>query len=134
MGFIELHNFMIYQHLNKRTKILPSATSHIAHLHNQFNYGMFAQPISMPRFKSIIFDQNRPKTKLFLQKNAKLSNAEGSTSRHPCLWQLRQSPQTPKPACPHCVFLAMHLVSVERLFLVSILQHNSETPLHSSFY
>ena len=32
---------------------------------------MFALPISMPRFKNINFYQNRPKIKLFLQKNAK---------------------------------------------------------------
>ena len=29
---------------------------------------MFALPISKPRFKGIIFDQNSPKIKLFLQK------------------------------------------------------------------
>ena len=38
VSFIELYNFMIYQHLNKRTKILPSATSHITHLCNKFNH------------------------------------------------------------------------------------------------
>ena len=38
MSFIELQNFMIYQHVNERTKILPLATSHIAHLCNQFNH------------------------------------------------------------------------------------------------
>ena len=37
----------------------------------------FAQPISMPRFISIIFYQNSPKIKLFLKKNAKLSSAGG---------------------------------------------------------
>ena len=36
---------------------------------------MFALPISKPRFKSIIFNQNSPKMKLFLQKNAKFSSA-----------------------------------------------------------
>ena len=39
---------------------------------------MFAPPISKPRFKSIIFNQNSPKIKLFLQKNAKFSSAGGS--------------------------------------------------------
>ena len=34
----ELFDFIIYQHLNKRTKILPLATSQIAHLCNQFNH------------------------------------------------------------------------------------------------
>ena len=35
---------------------------------------MFALPISMPRFKSIILYYNSPKIKLFLQKNAKFSS------------------------------------------------------------
>ena len=38
ISFIELQDFMIYQHVNKRTKILPLATYHIAHLCNQFNH------------------------------------------------------------------------------------------------
>ena len=38
VSFIEPHDFMIYQHPNTRTKILPLATSQIAHLCNQFNY------------------------------------------------------------------------------------------------
>ena len=62
---------MIYQHVNKITKILPLATSHIAHSRNQFN--LLALPISMPRFKSnfyqkFSFYQNSPKFKLYLQK------------------------------------------------------------------
>ena len=36
--FIELLDFVIYQHLNKRTKILSLATFQIAHLWNQFNH------------------------------------------------------------------------------------------------
>ena len=39
---------------------------------------MFALPISEPRFKNIIFNQNSPKMKLFLQKNAKFSSAGAS--------------------------------------------------------
>ena len=39
---------------------------------------MFAQPMSKPRLKSIIFYQNSPKIKSFLQKNAKFSSAGGS--------------------------------------------------------
>ena len=35
VSFVELFDFIIYQHLNKRTKILPLATSQIAHLCNQ---------------------------------------------------------------------------------------------------
>ena len=59
VSFVELFDFIIYQHLNKRTKILPLATFQIAHLCNQLI--MFALPISMQRFKSIIFYQNSPK-------------------------------------------------------------------------
>ena len=43
---------MIYQLLNKKSEILPLATSHRAHLWHQFNY-VFAQLMFMPRFKSI---------------------------------------------------------------------------------
>ena len=60
---------MIYQLVNKRTTILPLATSHIAiaHLCIQFNHG-FVLLISMPRFKSINFyqDTGKAKIKLFL--------------------------------------------------------------------
>ena len=38
VSFIELFDFTIYQHLNKRTNILPLATSQIAHLCHQFNH------------------------------------------------------------------------------------------------
>ena len=50
-----------------KTKILPLATSHIAHLCNQLN-DVFALLISMPRVETINFYQNKPKFKLFLQK------------------------------------------------------------------
>ena len=58
---------MIYQHVNKRAKILPLATFHIAHLCKQFNQfkQLIALPISKPRLKSIIFHQLSPKVKLF---------------------------------------------------------------------
>ena len=49
----------------------------------------------MPRFKSIIFYQYSPNTKLFLKKNAKFSSAGGKAPR-PCAsggWGL--CPQTP---------------------------------------
>ena len=52
--------------------------------------------ISMPHFKSIIFYQNRPRIKLFLQKEKKKFER----------WGLR--PHTPK-ASPHCRFLATRL-------------------------
>ena len=38
VSFIEQYDFIIYLHLNKRTKILPLATSQIAHLCYQFNH------------------------------------------------------------------------------------------------
>ena len=38
VNFIELHNFIIYYHLNTRIKILPLATSQTAHLCHQFNH------------------------------------------------------------------------------------------------
>ena len=58
---------------------------------------MFALPISKPRFKSIIFNQNSPKMKLFLQKNAKFLSAGGSVPLPPCLRQLRALPPNPQP-------------------------------------
>ena len=57
---------------------------------------MFAQPISKPRFKALLFYQNSPKIKLFLQKNAKFSNAEGFAPR-------------PLKQPPLCEFLATRL-------------------------
>ena len=50
---------------------------------------MFALPISMPRFKSIIFYQNSPKIKFFLQKSEKIVSAGGS------------APVPPAPLDPH---------------------------------
>ena len=40
MSFIKLLDFMlmIYQHPNKKTKILSLTTSHIGHLYNQLNH------------------------------------------------------------------------------------------------
>ena len=38
VSFIELYDFVLYQHLNYRTKILPLATSQIAHSCNQLNH------------------------------------------------------------------------------------------------
>ena len=58
---------MIYQLVNKSSKILPLAVSHIAHLCNQLNRG-FALLILMPRSKRINSYQKKPKIKLFLQK------------------------------------------------------------------
>ena len=38
VSFVEVQDFMIYQLVSKRTKILPVAISQIAHLCNQFNH------------------------------------------------------------------------------------------------
>ena len=86
-SFLELYDFMIYQHVNKRAKILPLATYHIA----IYIYSLirFTLPISVPRNKSIIFYQNSPKAKLFLQKNAKFSSAGGSAPRSPIAFGIR---------------------------------------------
>ena len=81
---------MIYQLVNKRTEILPLATSHIAHLCNY----VFALLISMPHFKSINFYQNRLKIKLFLKKNTKFSIAGVSTPRPRASGSWKLCPQT----------------------------------------
>ena len=80
MSFIKLFDFIIYQHLNKRTKILPLVTSQIAHLCK----------------KALFFYQNSSKIKLFLQKNAKFSSAGGSAPRPPCLRRLGALPPNPQ--------------------------------------
>ena len=63
--------------LNKKTEFLFLATSHIAHLCNQFNY-VFTLLVYMPCFKRNNFYQNRPKCKLFLQKNTKFLSPSAS--------------------------------------------------------
>ena len=50
---------MIYELVNKKAEIQTIATSHIAHLCN-WNNRVFALLISMPRFNSINFHQNKP--------------------------------------------------------------------------
>ena len=42
VSFSGLYDFIIFLHLNTRTKILPLATSQIAHLCNQFNHACTA--------------------------------------------------------------------------------------------
>ena len=118
MSFIEVFDFIIYQHLNKRTNILPLATSQIAHLCHQFN--LHCQFLSHV-LKALFFNQNSPKIKLFLQKNAKFSSAGGSARTLPCLRRLGDLPPNPQtPAAggfaprppnspPHSEFLAMRL-------------------------
>ena len=64
----------------------------------------------MPHLKNINFYQNRPKIKLFLQKNAKFSSAGGSAPdpRASGGWGLR--PQPPQTHPPHCKFLATRML------------------------
>ena len=129
VSFIELFYFIIYQHLNKRTNILPLATSQIAHLCHQFNYVLHCQFLSHV-LKALFFNQNSPKIKLFLLKNAKFSSARGSNPRSPCLRRLEALPPNsqppaargfaprpplaifPKTAPPNCRFLATRLLYV----------------------
>ena len=68
-------DFLFYdlQACNKTAEILPLATTLITHLRSQFIH-VFALLISMPRFKSINFCQNRPEIKILLQKNCKISD------------------------------------------------------------
>ena len=65
--------FFDLQACNKKAEILPLATTLITHVRGQFIH-VFALLISMPRFKSINFCQNRPKIKILLQKNCKISD------------------------------------------------------------
>ena len=102
VSFIELFDFIIYQHLNKRTNILPLATSQIAHLCHQFNLVCPANFLSHV-LKALFFNQNSPKMKLFLQKNAKFSSAGGSAPKPPA------SGGPPKQP-PHLEFLATRLI------------------------
>ena len=51
--------------------------------------------------KSLFFNQNSPKMKLFLQKNAKFSSAGGSAPRPPCLRRLEALPPNPHPPNPN---------------------------------
>ena len=108
MSFIELFDFIIYQHLNKRTNILPLATSQIAHLCHQFNHVCTANLQFLSHvLKALFFNQNSPKMKLFLQKNAKLfsagapppdpraSGGYGLCPQTPSLRRLRASPPDP---------------------------------------
>ena len=71
---------MIYQHVNQRTKILPLATSLIAHLCNQLNHVCTANFYAT---LSITFYQNIPQIKLILQKNSKFFVCWGLRSQSP---------------------------------------------------
>ena len=116
VSFIELYDFITYQHVNKRTKILPLATSHIY----ATSLFIFALPISMPRFKRIIYYQNIPKLGSFCKKKAKYfvcwglrpqtpvsSGADSFASRSPASGSF--APRPPKQPL-NCEFLVSRLV------------------------
>ena len=70
-------------------------------VHCSLYINVFALLISMPRFKSTSFYQNRPKIKLFCQKIIKFSSAGGSVGRPPRAsggWRLCH--QTPEHSLP----------------------------------
>ena len=90
---------------------------------------MFAIPISMQRFKSIIFYQNIPKLSYFCKKKSKVfcvlrapppnpvpPAAGGFAPRPPSFgsWGLR--PQAPKKAAPHGEILALGLAFLLLLY------------------
>ena len=114
MRFIELFDFIIYQHQTRELTFYHQpppkypiyATSLI----------MFALPISKPRFKSIIFSQNSPKMMLFFQKNAKFSNTGGSAPRPPLPPVVGGSVPKPPKQLPHCEFLATRLDNTKGMF------------------
>ena len=89
MSFIELFNFIIYQHLNKRVKILPLATCK-----------------KMQNFQSLGAPPPRPSRLQRLKAsfpNPQPSAAGGFAPRSH--WPLAAPKQPP----PHCKFLAMRL-------------------------
>ena len=63
---------------------------------------MFALPISMPHFKSIIFYQNNPKIKFFLKKNAKFQ----------ALGAPPPDPQAPPPQLRICGYAPATLCTI----------------------
>ena len=93
---------MIYQHLNKRTKILPLATSHIAHSCNLFNHACTAKlrprTPCLRRLEALPRDSQPPAGGDFAPRPPMVSRG----------WGLR--PQTPKTAS-HCEFLATRLLT-----------------------
>ena len=101
MSFIELFDFIIYQYLNIRE--LHFTISHLPNspfmlpvyscLHCQFLSHVL---------KSLFFNQNSPKMKLFLQKNAKFLSVGGSTPKPPCLRRLGALPPNPQPPAAGC--------------------------------
>ena len=99
MNFIEPLDFIIYQHLNTRIKILPLATSQIARLCNQFNHVSTANFNAKftANLKALFFYQYSPKIKLFLLKNAKISSVGITAPRPSCLPRQGALPPDPLP-------------------------------------
>ena len=108
---------MIYQHVNKRTKILPLATSHIAHLCNQFinvctanskNFCQNCKNFARHVLKAIIFVKIALNSSYFCKKkeNFQVLGIPPPVPRASGGWGLR--PQTPKQLL-HCEFLTTHL-------------------------
>ena len=71
---------MLNQLANKKTETMAIASYHTAHSCKSYNH-VFALHVSMPRFNSIDFYQNKSKLKLFCPKNAKFSSAWGSAKK-----------------------------------------------------
>ena len=96
------------------------STAHIAHLCKQFNQfkQLIALPISMPRFKSIIFHQYSPKIKLFKKKmqNFQALGAPPPNPRASGGWGL--CPQTPQNSPLNGEFLATCLPRFAPLFII----------------
>ena len=117
VSFIELFDFIIYQHLNKRTNILPLASSQIAHLCHQFNHVCTAN-FNATFWKHYFWIKIALKWSYFCKTNAKILSA----ARPPCLRQLGALPPNPQPPAaagfaprppkqpPHCEFLATRLI------------------------
>ena len=79
---------MVYQHPNKRTKVLPLTTSHIGHLCNLSLHCSCLHCQFLCRILKALFYQTSSEIKLFLQKKCKIFER----------WGLR--PQTPRTAAP----------------------------------
>ena len=99
----KLEDFMIYRLVMKRLKFQHHHQQPpIARFCNQFNHA-FEMLIFMPRFKSISFNQNRPKKiTLFCKKkkNCQVSKRLGLRPQPPCLRRLRALPPASQPPAP----------------------------------
>ena len=103
---------MIYQHVNKRAKIYHQPPSTKPIYANSLI--RFTLPISMPRFKSIIFYQYSPKTKLILKK---MQNFQALPPQQPP--QLRISGYAPATLCTVYDHMGFRSYCFEQFFLHS---------------